>query len=60
MCKISGKAGCRSCKSLYVLVAAQGPKVELVWETQEPYQSVVDCAVKGVVLRGLTLRHASK
>lgn len=33
--------------------------MEVVWATEQPYQSVVDCTARGVTLRGLTLRHAS-
>lgn len=39
----------------------KGAAVTLVWETAEPYESVVEAsAPEGAVLRGLRLRHSSK
>lgn len=32
----------------------------LVWETQQPYQSTLECAADGIVVEGLTIRHYSK
>eukprot|EP00200_Dunaliella_tertiolecta_P002925 CAMPEP_0202349720 /NCGR_PEP_ID=MMETSP1126-20121109/7093_1 /ASSEMBLY_ACC=CAM_ASM_000457 /TAXON_ID=3047 /ORGANISM="Dunaliella tertiolecta, Strain CCMP1320" /LENGTH=347 /DNA_ID=CAMNT_0048941575 /DNA_START=190 /DNA_END=1234 /DNA_ORIENTATION=- len=37
-----------------------GQQVEVYWDTQEPYQSVVDCSASNIRLRGLVFKHFSK
>ncbi|KAF5826669.1 pectin lyase fold/virulence factor [Dunaliella salina] len=40
--------------------SVDGQKVQVYWDTLEPYQSVVDCSASNVRLRGLSLTHYSK
>ena len=38
---------------------APGAHVEIVWETDRPYESTIVCTADGAVVVGLTVRHAS-
>ncbi len=43
------------------MLHVQGSMVEVIWRTDAPYESVVQCSSGGAaVLEGLTLRHYSK